>query len=72
MGVGMESGRGRESAWGSEREWAVRMDRQEQWITRERGWARGVDGAGRVVKAGTVDAGGGVAQLIFFVPLPTF
>ena len=39
---------------------------------RELGWAGRVDGAGRVEKAGTVDGAGRLAQLIFFVPLPTF
>ena len=57
---GRESGRGRARAWGSESGWAGKMYRQEEWMDRERGWARRVDGAGRV------------AHLIFFGPLPTF
>ena len=57
---------------GSERGWAARKDRQEQWIARKREWAKRVDGVRKVEKAGTVDGGGGVAQLFFFVPLPTF
>ena len=42
------------------------MDSQGAWMGKESGRT------GRVEKAGTVDAGGGVAQLFFFVPLQTF
>ena len=72
MGVGRESRRGRESAWGTDSRWAGRTDRQVEWMDRERGWARRADVAGRLEKTGTVDGVGKVAQLNFFVPLPTF
>ena len=66
MGVGRESGRGKESAWGNDSGWAARIDRQEEWMSRECEWARRVDGAGRLEKAGTVDGAGRIAQLNFF------
>ena len=43
-----------------------------EWMGRERGWARRVDGARRLEMTGTVDGAGKVAQVNFFVPLPTF
>ena len=45
--------------------WAGKVDGQTEWIGRKSGRA------GRVGKAGTVDRVWKVAQLIFFVPLPT-
>ena len=59
-------------AWGSEVGWAGEMDRQEEWMGRERGWGKRVNGAGRVEKTGTVDGAGRLTQLTFFVPLPNF
>ena len=48
------------------------MVRQVEWMGREHGWARRVDGVGRLEKAGTLEGARRVAQLNFFVPLLTF